>query len=94
MGAVVTSLTSKVYRLVVPMIREEELEALARNDFIVGKTVDEAREEYPDIVVRVVGRRLANGEDTDIVALLDYYSHRVDVRVDDSGVIVELLGTG
>jgi len=87
-------LASKVFGFVVPMITEEELRTLVENDFIVGMTLGEAREEYPDIEVRVVAWRLDNGEDTDIVALADYRSHRVHVRVTGDGVIVELFGVG
>ena len=76
------------------MITEEELRTLVENDFILGMTVGEAQEEYPDIKVRVVARRLDNGEDMELDRLIDYRGDRVDVRVTDDGVIVELFGVG
>ena len=94
MGAVVTSLKSGVARRFVPMTAVERLRKLVKNKFIVGKTVDEAKEEYPDIWVRVIGRRSASGEHTEIRVQLTYCDTRVDVLVDENGVIVELFGVG
>ena len=87
MGAVVTSLKSKVTRRFVPMTAAEKLRKLVENDFIVGKTVREAEDEYPEIRVRVIGWRSASGEVTTIPIQLTHCGDRVD----HNGVIFQIF---
>ena len=74
------------------MTQEEELEELVRGGFIIGKTVGQARGEYPDIDIEIIGKRLANGVLVDYGRLIDYRTYRVSVLVDNNDVITHIYG--